>query len=178
MKDITSCKNCELYKNQKPSVSKIKQSDIMIIGISAQKNKDNKKFSPLDKDTNSGKFIDEIERSLSKETFYRTNLLKCAPLDNKEKIRYPKKEEYEKCFNNLEYEIKKIRPKIIITLGNKVSDFISKKFKISKEKYKKIKYNDMTIIHIDHPSYIMIYKRKNMDDYKNIILKLLDSSNQ
>lgn len=148
----------------------------MLIGISAQKNKPNKIFTPLDPETNSGKFIQQIENQLPQISFYKTNLIKCAPLNSDNKIRYPTTEEYQTCFSHLENEIKKTNPKTIILLGEKVANFITNKLQIKKEKYKPIPYNNKIIIYIDHPSYIMIYKRKQLKKYQNEIIKLLSNN--
>ena len=50
------------------SLSKISKSDIMWIGISAQQNKKDRGFEPLDSRTPSGKFIESIEEDLSKNS--------------------------------------------------------------------------------------------------------------
>ena len=170
---ILKCKDCDLYKNQKPCFCQPKKSDIIFVGISSQKNKKDIKFEPLDGRTNSGKLIQEIQESLPRICFHKTNLIKCAPLDKNEKIRYPTKKEFENCFENFKEELKIINPKIIFLLGSHTKKFIEQKYNIKLEKEKLISYKNLNFIAINHPSYIMIYKRKELQEYKNKIKELI-----
>jgi uracil-DNA glycosylase len=172
---ITHCKLCHLHKNQPPTINKQNKSDIMLIGISSQKNTNTKTFTPLDSSTNSGKFISLLEKHLPNKTFYKTNLIKCAPLNSQNKIRYPTNQEFEKCFPHLKQEIKKVNPKTIILLGKHVTTFLSKKLNLNLKKYHPTKHNNTTILPIDHPSYIMIYKRKQLKQYRDKIIKIIKS---
>ncbi|MDA3836654.1 MAG: hypothetical protein PF542_03450 [Nanoarchaeota archaeon] len=171
--DKSSCNLCGLHENQEPVLSEIEESDIMWVGISSQQNKKELVFNPLDGRTNSGKFVNLIESKLPKVSFYKTNLVKCLPLDSKGKIRYPTTKEYTLCFNHLSEEISTVNPKIIILLGNSVSKFVCEKFNINGEKYLPIRYKDKIIVTIDHPSYIMIYKRKKIDEYIDTIIEII-----
>ena len=147
----------------------------MFIGISSQKNSLQKIFQPLDISTNSGKFITQLETALPNQTSHKTNLIKCAPLLPSGKIRYPTNKEINSCFPHLEKEIKSVQPKIIIPLGKQVTTYFSKHFQIPLKKYHPTKLENFTILPIDHPSYLMIYKRKNLEDYRNKIIKLIQS---
>ncbi len=131
----------------------------MWVGLSAKEVDDIDKNYPLEGNTNSGLLIKEIEDVLPSLDYYKTNLVKCLPLDNKGKIRYPSTNEMNKCINNLLLEIEVMNPKIIFLLGNIVYNFISKY--ISKNN---IKINSL-IKHIEHPSYIYVYKKKEKDNY-------------
>ena len=172
---IIHCQLCPLHKNQPPTINKQNKSDIMLIGISSQKNTPTKTFTPLDPSTNSGKFISQLETALPNKTFHKTNLIKCAPLNSQNKIRYPTNQEFEKCFPYLKQEIKKVNPKTIILLGRHVTTFLSKKLNLNLKKYHPTKYNGTTILPIDHPSYIMIYKRKQLEQYRDKILNIIKS---
>ena len=173
MQKIIHCTNCQLHKNQLPASNQPIKSDIMIIGISSKKNSGTKTFSPLDISTNSGKFILQLEKSLKDKTFYKTNLIKCAPLSDDGKIRYPTNFELNSCLPHLEQEIKTVNPKIIILLGKQVTAFLSQYWSTNLDKYIPTMHNGMTIIPVDHPSYIMIYKRKQIKQYKNKITDLI-----
>lgn len=48
---------------------------------------------------------------------YRTNLVKCAPIDSEKRLRYPNDKEINACFEKLTDEINNIAPKLIILLG-------------------------------------------------------------
>jgi len=170
---IQKCQRCPLYKNQEPSTNKLTKSDILILGISSQKNSKTKNFLPFDSSTNSGKFITKIEMSIPETIFYKTNLVKCAPLNSENKIRYPTHKEITSCVPNFKTELDIIKPKIIVPTGKLVTNFLSDYFGVSLKKYTPTTIKDFIIIPIDHPSYLMIYKRREIDKYKEIIVKLL-----
>lgn len=159
MKDISKikdCRRCSLHKNQLPLLDNINNIDVMWVGLSAKGVNDIDKNIPLENNTNSGKIIEKIENNFENINFYKTNLVKCLPLDNNKKLRYPTRKEMDICIDNLLCEISCLKPKIIFLLGNKVSSYL--------EKY--LKNNNMVInskiITIYHPSYIWIYKKNNL----------------
>ena len=97
---ITKCNKCDISCNQKPLVENMKKSDIMFLGISA-KIKEKEDEMPLSENTNSGKLIKMIEERLVEENHniscYRSNMVKCVPLNEDSKIRYPDNLEIENC---------------------------------------------------------------------------------
>lgn len=164
---IEKCNRCSISCNQKPLMDILRKSDIMIIGISA-KMKETEDEIPLSENTNSGKLIKMIEERLGEEnnnvSCYRSNMVKCVPLDEKGKIRYPDILEIENCINNLVYELSIVRPKIVVLLGRLVEKHLKKKII-------ELGYNTITI---HHPSYIHVYRKKEIEKYveessKNIL---------
>lgn len=165
MKQIIHCQNCNLYQNQLPLLDCLKKCDVMWVGLSAKKVTDVKKCIPLENNTNSGKIIEIIEKRMPELIFYKTNLVKCLPLDKNKKLRYPTKEEMDKCVFNLIKEIEIGKPKIIFVLGKKTYDFIQN---YMEQNHIYIE----NVIYVEHPSYIYVYKRKNVDDYVNKIISI------
>ena len=146
---ITKCNKCDISCNQKSLVENIKKSDIMFLGISA-KMKETEDEMPLSENTNSGKLIKMIEERLLEENnnllCYRSNMVKCVPLNEEGKIRYPDNLEIENCIENLEYELNIVKPKVVVFLGRLVEKYLKKKII-------ELGYNVITIY---HPSYIYI----------------------
>jgi Uracil-DNA glycosylase len=144
-------------------------TDVVWVGLSAVK-ATNKDETPLAVNTNSGKLIYSIEASLSDYTFHKTNLVKCLPLLG-EKIRYPSNPEMKSCYSNLELEINHLKPKIIFLLGKQVASFVLKQHNIQEIQlsdefhYQTYSVNGILFIPIHHPSYILVYKRKMVDNY-------------
>jgi DNA polymerase len=181
MDKITKCKKCGLSKNQKPlcSIPQPDNAEVIWVGLSAQKIKhDNEE--PLDNRTNTGKIISEIENELPQIMFYQTNLVKCLPLGNDKKIRYPNKKEKTVCYPFLLEEIGLVKPKIVFLLGLDVAKFISKQLHINSYEgidpdFHYISYKCMNClwVPIHHPSYISIYKRKQKDKYMKAICQLI-----
>ncbi|MCL2610617.1 MAG: hypothetical protein FWE02_02955 [Defluviitaleaceae bacterium] len=174
---IRSCKKCKICENQIPLVYGVKSAEVFWVGLSAKKlmYEGEKPISPK---TNSGALISKVEENIKNISTYRTNLVKCVPLDNNGKLRYPNKKEMDTCMANFEIEIKVIKPKTIFLLGTQVRDTISRSFSlkfpaIEEFNYQSIEYRTMNFIAIHHPSYVYIYKRKQINNYMEGILKCL-----
>lgn len=108
---ISKCNNCNLCLNQPPLLDNLCKSDIIWVGLSAKRIDNLNKSVPLDNDTNTGRIIQQIEKEMPSFTFYKTNLVKCLPLDENQKLRYPNEDEMNKCINNLLCEIEIVKPK-------------------------------------------------------------------
>lgn len=175
---IVTCKKCELYKYQKPLVDKKISADIMIVGISAKKTKSVDEI-PLDGHTRSGKLVDDIESIANKYdlSIYRTNIVKCVPLNQENKIRYPNNLELQACFDNFLLEVEKVKPKIIILLGDMVRNIIAKEWKVILDKPTDTnlpmkEYENIIIISSYHPSYILRSKNRK-EKFLNMLEKQL-----
>ena len=164
---IIRCSRCSISCNQKPLIDKLRKSDIIFVGISA-KMKETEDEMPLSENTNSGKLIKMIEERLLGEnnniSCYRSNMVKCVPLNEEGKIRYPDILEIENCIDNLVYELSIVKPKVVVLLGRLVEKHLKKKII-------ELGYNTITI---HHPSYIHVYRKKEIEKYieessKNIL---------
>jgi len=159
---------------------KDKKIDVMWVGLSHKKEKDGNKFYPLGEDTNSGKVILEIEKCLPKLKFHRTNLVKFAPTDKNNRLRYPTVFEMENDFPLLQEEIDNLEPKIIFLLGAKVAEFVLKKneqrlIKSHKDwqSYEVVILKGTFLVSVFHPSYVYVYKRKNIDEYIDAVRRII-----
>ena len=175
------CKSCKLYINQFPLTENKAKADVFWVGLSAvQVNDDDEYQIPLSPSTRSGKLIEDIEKQCNgAATFLKTNLVKCLPL-NENKIRYPEKLEMDKCYPNLTNELEKYSPKIVFLLGRQVSIFTLKKYGFQLPtlglsfKYEGFEVNGTIFIPIHHPSYILVYKRKFVENYISGIQVIVD----
>ena len=70
----------------------------------------------------------------------------------------------EECLENLIYEISLVNPKVILVLGKQAYNFIIKKVKIK------------NIFYIEHPSYIYVYKRKEINSYIEKVKKIIENN--
>ena len=165
LEKVENCNKCCLCQNQRPLLDKEDRCDVMWVGLSSKRVDDLNNSIPLGNDTNSGKIIELIEQKLPDLKFYKTNLVKCLPLDKNNKLRYPTPKEMQACINNLLIEIEILNPSIILVLGKLTFNFIEKYFiknNIDKSKF----------VYIEHPSYIYVYKRKYIDDYVNKVVNI------
>jgi uracil-DNA glycosylase family 4 len=121
------CKACGLYLNQLPVVDNTKRASVFWVGLSSVFIPEDEEKLPLSPYTRSGALINKIEQPFINEiSFYKTNIVKCLPLNNN-KIRYPFKHEMEKCYPNLETEIEILNPSFVFLLGKQVATFVLEK---------------------------------------------------
>jgi uracil-DNA glycosylase len=170
------CKSCGLYLNQLPVLDFLKNSNIFWVGLSAVQFDEGVEHLPLSPTTRSGALINTIENTLNHEiSFYKTNLVKCVPLKDDGKIRYPIEKEMEKCFPNFQFELDALNPSVVFLLGKQVATFMMKKIGVTdfaldeNFKYETYFINNTLFVPVHHPSYILVYKRKSIKNYiKNI----------
>ena len=105
-----------------------------------------------------GKFlVRELERiGLRREEVYITNVVKCRPPDN----RKPKPEEVKECMHLLEEELRLIRPKVIVLLGDTaVKAVLDKSYTIGKNHGQLIRKNGCDFMIMPHPSAAMRFNK-------------------
>ncbi len=175
---IRNCDKCNMCKNQRPLLDRFIECDVMWVGLSAKQVEDITQEVPLDQNTLSGKLINEIEKKAKKCIYYKTNIVKCLPLNDRGKLRYPTMKEIDLCMPNLLLEIEYLKPKVIILLGKRVIKAIEKNLNLTFDEfdgydYKNYCKDSYKIVPIHHPSYISVYKRKSKELYiesvRNII---------
>ena len=169
IEQIRKCQKCGLCFNQKPLLDAEKECQVFWVGLSAKKIKSDGEV-PLSPETNTGMLIQKIEEMCSDVITYKTNLVKCLPLTEENKLRYPDRKEIDSCFENLIGEIHTMSPKIVFLLGEKVYSSVGKHFKIKFDKWNGFEYHykiydGIYYVPIHHPSYIYVYKRRQMDEY-------------
>ncbi|MNP17374.1 Uracil DNA glycosylase superfamily protein [compost metagenome] len=100
-------------------------------------------------------FLNQLK--VDRRTIYTTNAVKCRPPKN----RQPHADELDACRDHLMNEIKWVRPKIIVTLGNPAMWQIrkDKNLKITKERgrWHKLAIGRRTymVLHTFHPSFVL-----------------------
>ena len=181
LKQIAKCAACGLHQCQRPLLDRFKHADVMWVGLSAKRVDPGTSFIPLAPETPTGNIIQAIEGQLLGVSFYKTNLVKCPPLDASGKLRYPNEKEMDVCFNNLEYEIKMIKPTIIVLLGLRVANFCFPRMFGHKAVlpdnygYRPKQTNEASFIPVHHPSFINVYRKKQQTAYRNSISRMIES---
>jgi uracil-DNA glycosylase family 4 len=166
---ILSCQKCSLSLSQKPllvSTFNVKRP-IMVVGISA-KITHFASESPLDGRTPSGRIIDSME-SIANDmglSIYRTNLVKCAPIDSSSKLRYPTTDEITACIDNLIFEIEVLDPPLVILLGSIVQTALENKLnmrigKVRACSFPLYKHRQRYYVASYHPSYVARSKKRS-----------------
>ncbi len=115
IKEVDVCTKCRLYKYAKhavPGEGKL-QAAIMLVGEAPGSNEDlqGKPFVGA-----AGQFLDEVVTSVdfTRGDVYITNILKHRPPHN----RLPRRDEVKACTPYLERQIRIVKPKLIVALGN------------------------------------------------------------
>lgn len=172
-KEIASCQKCTLQLCQKPLLDKLKKGAVMVVGVSAKQIHANSEI-PLDNSTRSGQLVSSMEKIAMQYELeiYRTNLVKCPPLDEKCKLRYPFKNEIDKCFDNILYEIHEIQPPIVILLGKIVQSAFEEKIDLNFEPVRNCEFpfqkkHGLYYVASYHPSYVMRSKQLQNQYLKN-----------
>lgn len=178
IEQIRECQKCRLCFNQKPLLDIEKDCQIFWVGLSAKKTVSDIKI-PLSPETNTGSLIQQIERMFGGLNTYKTNLVKCVPLTEQQKLRYPNKEEIDSCFEHLLSEIHTMSPKIVFLLGERVYSSVGNHLEIEFEKWNGFEYHYKEFertyyVPIHHPSYIWVYKKKRMDEYIKSIEEIIN----
>lgn len=174
---IVSCKRCDLCKNQTPLIQKCSNADIFWVGLSAVKISHSQDI-PLSPNTNTGKLVNSIEFFFQDKSFYKTNLVKCLPLAN-DKIRYPSAKEMAFCVSHLKDEIQYFKPKLIFLLGKQVATFVLREFGVLDYSlnedfdYSSYAFGNTLFVPIHHPSFILVYKRKRLQEYIKSVEKII-----
>ena len=176
--EIMNCNKCKMCNNQKPLLDKVDECDVMWVGLSAKEVENVLVDIPLSASTRSGKLIHEMEVEVEGCRFYKTNIVKCLPLNDKGKLRYPTKKEMDLCIANLQKEIEILKPKVIILLGNNVIQSVGKSMQVTFDKFNEYEYKlynngDYSFMPIHHPSYISVYKRKHKTTYIEAVKELV-----
>jgi DNA polymerase len=112
---IRSCRACPLYKGRTQAVPGEGNLDaeVMLVGEAPGKTEDEQGRPFVGA---AGQLLTEaLERAgLPRPTVYITNVVKCRPPNN----RTPTEEEMTSCIKYLREEIRLVRPKVIVALGN------------------------------------------------------------
>ena len=177
LETIIKCKKCGLCQHQAPLLDETKTCQVFWVGLSAKKVIFEGE-KPLSPSTNSGSILCSVEEHCDGISMYRTNLVKCLPLDESGKLRYPNKREIDLCLPNLHLEIEELSPQIVFLLGNKVIDAIGMYYSLSFEKWSEFKYtvskrSNMYFVPVHHPSYIYVYRRKRINEYVSSLERMV-----
>lgn len=178
IEQIHKCQKCGLCFNQKPLLDKKKECQVFWVGLSAKKMVSDTEV-PLSPETNTGMLIQRIEETCEEVITYKTNLVKCLPLTEQQKLRYPNRKEIDSCFEHLISEIHTLSPKIVFLLGEKVYSSVGRHLKIDFEKWDEFEYHykeykGTYYVPIHHPSYICVYKRKRMGEYIESVERIIN----
>lgn len=155
--------------------------DVFWVGLSAKLLSQSSESRPLGVDTLSGQILRQVEDEFSDVKFYSTNLVKCPPLNGDCKLRYPNVAELNACMENLNLEIDHLKPTLIFLLGKIVSSrvmqiLLNSDFEMIFDRsydYNIYSLKTAFVVPIHHPSYVGVYKKKELNDYRTSISRII-----
>ena len=151
---VKSCTNCVLHQSRKNTVFGIGNlnPDLVFVGEGPSKEEDLKGEPFFGKASELLTAAIEKGMKLKKEDVYLCNVVKCRPPDN----RAPLPEEVQACSGYLAKQLKFLKPKVIVALGNPAMKALTKKEEgITKVRGQWLKWNDFDVMPTFHPAYIL-----------------------
>ncbi|MGI5960238.1 MAG: uracil-DNA glycosylase [Massiliimalia sp.] len=115
----------------------------------------------------SGQLLSKMLASvgLKREKIYLTNVVKCRPPQNRE----PRAKEQEACLHYLRYQVRLIKPKIIVCLGRVAAQaLIDPKFRITKEHGVWQEEKGFWMMATYHPSALLRYPEHKPEAYEDL----------
>lgn len=145
-------------------LNELPNSKVIFVWLSYKLDKNGKILEAFCESTNSWKIISKLEEWCKWINIYKTNLVKWVPLKDG-KIRYPNVDEKKDWLQKLLGEISVVNPKVVYLFWKQVSDYIIKHLDLERISDLEYKFWNVTFVYAHHPSYIYIYKRKEIDNY-------------
>lgn len=166
---VYGCKKCRLYEGRTKVVfgQGDTNADIMFIGEGPGYQEDQTGVAFIGP---AGQLLTKAIEGikLTRDEVYIGNIVKCRPPGN----RNPKEDEMEKCIPYLRWQVKLIKPKIIVCLGAVASrKIINPNLRITRERGKWHYKKGVWILPIYHPSAVLrdvLKKRPFWEDFKEI----------
>jgi DNA polymerase len=165
----SKCNRCRLYENRTNIVfgEGNPQTDLMFVGEGPGSNEDRLGRPFVGK---AGHLLDKMLKAidLTRDEIYITNIVKCRPPGN----RNPQESEIEKCLPYLRWQVKIIKPKIIVSLGSiSAKVLINEDIKITKDRGRIFTKGKIKFIPTLHPAYLLRNpnaKKDSWEDFKLI----------
>jgi uracil-DNA glycosylase family 4 len=173
--EIRNCRKCRLYKTRINAVPGEGPVDaIMMICGQAPGRTEDREGRPFV--GTAGKFLNELLKSieLDREKIFITSPIKCFPPNN----RQPRSDELKACRPYLEKQIRIIKPKVIIGLGNcGLQSLLEKESTVSRLHGQPQEKNGIIIFPTFHPAAAMRFPKikasmkKDFKKFKKLVIK-------
>lgn len=173
-----NCKKCSLYKIRTNVVfgEGNEDADIMFIGEGPGYHEDRQGRPFVGR---AGQLLNKMLTAIDfkREQVYIANIVKCRPPNN----RNPYEEESKACIDYLRWQVKLIKPKIIVCLGAvSARNIIDANFRVTTDRGKWVKKGDFYILPTYHPAALLRDERKKKgawEDFKSLREKYVEIEN-
>lgn len=177
---ILQCRDCESCNGPKSLTKGISNATVMIIGESVSEDQKNSDIVyPFENE--GGEILDIVleHYDINKEELFYINSVNCWPnkkVGSEYISRTPTKKEVDNCKVFLEYAIKVVQPRVIITLGGvALNSLFDEKLAITLERGVWKEYNGIVLMPTFHPAYFN--KIKGKKDPELIEMQKMDFMN-
>lgn len=162
---VVNCTACALHQTRTQTVFGVgnRQTQWLFVGEAPGADEDQQGEPFVGR---AGKLLNSMLQAINlpRETIYIANILKCRPPDN----RNPAPDEMACCTHFLQQQITLLNPKIIVALGSVAAQhLLATDTTIGKLRGKKWLYNNIPLIAMYHPAYLLrrpTEKRKAWQD--------------
>lgn len=174
---IAACQRCELAETRARVVpgEGSDKAEVMFIGEAPGREEDAQGRPFVGR---AGRLLDKLlaEIGIGRSEVFIGNVLKCRPTSPEGKDRKPTEQEISACSHFLDSQIKKIKPKVICTLGDTATQYILRKYGIKPDGISKIhgrvfEAGNLKIIPLYHPAaalYTYRLERVMREDFKKL----------
>ncbi|QXM07040.1 uracil-DNA glycosylase [Crassaminicella indica] len=166
---VYGCKKCKLHKGRTKVVfgQGNKNADIMFVGEGPGYYEDKEGVAFIGP---AGQLLTKAIEAIgfTRDEVYIANIVKCRPPNN----RNPEKDEMQACIPYLRWQVKLIKPSIIVCLGKIAAiNIIDTNLKITQDRGKWHCKKDIWILPTYHPSAVLrdaLKKRPFWEDFKKV----------
>lgn len=167
---VNNCQNCPLGKTRNNVVFGVGSidADIMLIGEGPGADEDAQGIPFVGK---AGKLMNQALRGLgiNRDDLYICNIVKCRPPQN----RNPLKNEADACIGYLHEQIKIIKPKLIVLMGNvALKNILGEQYSITSSRGNFIERNGMVYLPTFHPAALLRDESKKINFWQDLKLAI------
>jgi len=167
-KEVMKCTKCELYRNRTNTVFSDgpEETIVMFIGEGPGADEDREGIPFVGK---AGQLMNKafIGLGIDRQKVYIANIVKCRPPGN----RTPEKAEADACLDYLKTQIKVVKPKIVVLLGNTaLKNILGYEYGITSSRGKWIIKNDIKYMPTFHPSALLRDEKKKIEFWNDLKL--------
>ena len=168
--EVNNCQKCQLCKTRNNTVFGVGSIDanIMLIGEGPGADEDAQGLPFVGK---AGKLMNQALRGLgiNRDDLYICNIVKCRPPQN----RNPLKEEAMACIGYLEQQIKIIKPKLIVLMGNvALKNILGDQYTITSSRGNFIERNGVIYLPTFHPAALLRDESKKISFWQDMKLAI------
>jgi len=148
--------------------------NVFWIGISAQRDEEGAPLPPLATVTPSGRIVDEIIHRCREHRHTKLNAVDKVLVDELGKLRNPTRKELEEGLRSITNTMQQSTSALFIFLGGLIRGHLSTRV-LNRAFQEYVVYDlfETRTLFVQHPSYVRVYKYRNLEDYQSGVVRLI-----